>query len=326
MHVQDVFLQVMLFLLVYLLFTNQGGLEFYKFERLMFSRGHDELGAFVRFCERSSKNYKVDIMHFQLEGDKNLLYLILQPINSPRTQVWYNRNRDSVKVLSNIVKCIGERTGVGGNFSNKSLRSTCVTQMSLGQVPREVDCVVSFVGEDAAVCNGSDGGGLIDSVSKATSSGGAAIVVSASNGCGSTSGGEALVANFGSSDRACASTGGGVVVNSCTGGGNSKASSSARPSSNIGIAGSDGSTISDATRVIGSGSNVTVGVLFIQYKLGDDIPFDENVLHELPAESTRAMGVGGRAAISMYPMCNMSNCNVNVYVGKENIPFETLDK
>ncbi|KAI5057435.1 hypothetical protein GOP47_0027450 [Adiantum capillus-veneris] len=84
----------------------RGGLELYKLERMMFSRGKDELGEYVRLCERASKNYKVDLMHFQpehfrpavtvrdddvvltfdqlmlhmpciVEGDKNLLFLFL---------------------------------------------------------------------------------------------------------------------------------------------------------------------------------------------------------------------------------------------------------
>ncbi|MCO5600956.1 hypothetical protein L7F22_055073 [Adiantum nelumboides] len=38
-----------------------------KASRAMFSCGSDELGPFVRFCERSSKNYKVDLNHFQPE-------------------------------------------------------------------------------------------------------------------------------------------------------------------------------------------------------------------------------------------------------------------
>ncbi|MCO5587742.1 hypothetical protein L7F22_041694 [Adiantum nelumboides] len=137
----------------------------------MFMRGSDELGPYVRFSvERFSKNYKVDLMHYQpehfwppvmvcngdvlatfdqlmrhmpliVDGYRNLLFVFLQPICSPRTQVWYSRNRVSLKVLTGIVKSIGDRSGVG-NFSNKSLRSTCVTRRSLGQMPREVGMLV----------------------------------------------------------------------------------------------------------------------------------------------------------------------------------------
>ncbi|MCO5558384.1 hypothetical protein L7F22_011966 [Adiantum nelumboides] len=299
---------------------QRGGLELYRLERWMFLHRHDELGVFDRFCERSSKDYKVDLMHFQpknfrpamticdddlvatfdqlmhhmpriVEEDKNLLYLFLQPINSPCTQVWYNRNRVSVKLLSNIVKCIGERTGVGGSFSNKILRSTCVTQMSLGQVPREVgglrggnfvkkpaieiarkdasSSLDNFVGEGAKKCNGSDGGGLVvDSVSKATSSGCAAVAVFASNGCGSI-------------DRRS-----NVTAGSFAGCANPSALIAEKSASNVGNDGGNGCS--------------RPNVWFILYKLGDDIPFDENVLLELLTESTRVMGVGGRAAISMF--------------------------
>ncbi|KAI5068342.1 hypothetical protein GOP47_0016687 [Adiantum capillus-veneris] len=123
-------------------FCVRGGLELYKLERSMFMCGKDELGTYLRFCERSSKNNKVDLNHFQPEhfrppGDKNLGFMFLQPIHNPHTQVWYNRNRVSVKVLTGLVKSIGYRSGLAGNFSNKSLRNTCVTRMSLRQVPRE---------------------------------------------------------------------------------------------------------------------------------------------------------------------------------------------
>ncbi|MCO5601553.1 hypothetical protein L7F22_055676 [Adiantum nelumboides] len=153
-------------------FSMRGGLELYKLERAMFSRGSDELGPFVRFCDRSSKNYKVDLNHFQpehfrspitvrdadilaaynqlmrhmpavVEGDKNLAFMFLQPISNPRTEVWFNRNRVSLKSLSSLVKSIGEKSGVAGNFSNKSLRNTCVTRMSLWQVPCEVGMLVT---------------------------------------------------------------------------------------------------------------------------------------------------------------------------------------
>ncbi|KAI5068402.1 hypothetical protein GOP47_0016747 [Adiantum capillus-veneris] len=125
-------------------FCVRGGLELYKLERAMFARGADELGPFVRFSERLSKNYKL-MRHMPpiVEGDKNLLHVFLQPISSPRTQTWYNRNRVSVKVLSGLVKFICERPGVGCNFSNKSLRSTSVTRMSLGQVPPDVGMLVT---------------------------------------------------------------------------------------------------------------------------------------------------------------------------------------
>ncbi|MCO5576792.1 hypothetical protein L7F22_030612 [Adiantum nelumboides] len=207
------------------------------------------------------------------------------------------------------------------------------------------------------------GGGdlVVDSVSSGCvcdSSGCADVDVHASNGCGSTSGGKALVANFGSSGCACALAGGSDVANSCTGGGNSKASQVLDLVQILKFACSGGSIIFSATGVSGSGGNViadsfagdvdrgalidgmsasNVGndggnvcskpdVWFMLYKVGNDIPFDESVLHELPADSARAMGVGGRATISMFSMCNMSNCVFNVYVGKENILIEALDK
>ncbi|MCO5586661.1 hypothetical protein L7F22_040603 [Adiantum nelumboides] len=262
-----------------------------------------------------------EILH--VEGDKNLLYLFLQPINSPRTQVWYNRNSVSVKVLRNIVKCIGERTGTGGNFSNKRLRSTCVTRMSLGHVPREVDCVVVILRKNQ----------LLKLLEKMLLLVWTVLLEKMLQNAMVQMVEVSLLILFQKQlqvvVRCCCvcfkwlwfyfrwwwqfkSKFNNVTTGSFAGGADPSALIAGKSASNVGNDGGNGCS--------------RPGVWFILYKLGDDIPFDENVLHELPAESARAMGVGGRAAISMFLMCNMSNCVVNVYVGKENIPFQTLDK
>ncbi|MCO5592614.1 hypothetical protein L7F22_046617 [Adiantum nelumboides] len=278
-------------------------LELYKLERVMFSRGSDELEPFVRFCERSSKNYKVDLNHFQpehfrspvtvrdadvfatysqlmrhmpavVEGDKNLAFMFLQPISNPRTEVWFNRNKVSLKSLSSLVKSIGEKSGVVGNFSNKSLRNTCVTRMSLGQVPREVCMLVT---------------------------------------------GHKRVSSYDKYDM----------------------SSKVRMAAAQDIL----SQPYDKDRFYWGWLNPQVtmveeSLLFHVYPiwgrrimskswnlwLGDDIPFDENLLNELPFESARALGIASRSLPtrggSIFPVCNMNNRVVNVYVGKDAVPFE----
>ncbi|KAI5067536.1 hypothetical protein GOP47_0018064 [Adiantum capillus-veneris] len=67
------------------------------------------------------------------------------------------------------------------------------------------------------------------------------------------------------------------------------------------------------------------GIYVVRYKLGDDIPFNEELLNELTVESARALGIAARSAptqgVSVLPVCNMSNCVVNAYVKKEGVPF-----
>ncbi|KAI5057434.1 hypothetical protein GOP47_0027449 [Adiantum capillus-veneris] len=123
-----------------------------------------------------------------------------------------------------------------------------------------------------------------------------------SSGCGSC----ASAGNIGSTGKGCST---GIV-----GSGGSKEVGVAGKGCSIGIAGS-------------GGGHLKPSVPFVPYRIGEDIPFDESLLYELPPESARALGIGGRnPPVSVFPVCNMSNCVVNVYVGKKNMPFVPLEK
>ncbi|KAI5063052.1 hypothetical protein GOP47_0021599 [Adiantum capillus-veneris] len=327
-------------------FCVRGGLELYKLERAMFARGADELGPFVRFSERLTKNYKVDLMHYQpeyfrpavtvrdsdvldtfdqlmlhmppiVEGDKNLLHVFLQPISSPRTQTWYNRNRVSVKVLSGLVKFICERSGIGGNFSNKSLRSTSVTRMSLGQVPPDVGMLVTghkratsyekydlssevrIAAAQDILSHPYDDSGKLKAYPQV-------LKEKFNNFCQNVEGASRDIR-----EDVCPLSAGLLSVGSVDNnvGGESKSKISCGHLSN------------SVDKVASGKSKLTSsdGICFGSYKLGDDIPFDEKLLQDLPPESARAVGIVPRSpGVSMFPSCNMHNCVVNVYLGKEN--------
>ncbi|KAI5079751.1 hypothetical protein GOP47_0005230 [Adiantum capillus-veneris] len=327
-------------------FCVRGGLELYKLERAMFARGADELGPFVRFSERLSKNYKVDLMHYQpehfrppvtvrdsdvldtfdqlmrhmppiVEGDKNLLHVFLQPISSPRTQTWYSRNRVSVKVLSGLVKFICERSGVGGNFSNKSLRSTSVTRMSLGQVPPDVGMLVTghkratsyekydlssevrIAAAQDILSHPYDDSGKLKAYPQV-------LKEKFNNFCQNVEGASRDIR-----EDVCPLSAGLLSVGSVDNnvGGESKSKISC-------------GHLSNSVDKVASGKSKlksSDGICFGSYKLGDDIPFDEKLLQDLPPESARAVGIVPRSpGVSMFPSCNMHNCVVNVYLGKEN--------
>ncbi|MCO5585853.1 hypothetical protein L7F22_039786 [Adiantum nelumboides] len=351
-------------------FSVRGGLELYKLERAMFSCGSDELGPFVRFCERLSKNYKVDLNHFQPEYFRSPI-----TVRDGDVLVTYNQLMrhmpavveglvQSEKSLSSLVKSIGSKSGVAGNFSNKSLRNTCVTCMSLGQVPREVGMLVighkwvsSYEKYDMSrevfmaaaqdilsqpydvreakelcTCSGTE----IQSIDKsgssdfASSSGKENVGIVLESNCGpSKSGGMAqsashnggrkpvvlIVCGLGKANNEQVLESRGARLESSVGGNNG-------PHKVGGIAQS-AAIHSNAQKVPVSGVS---GVYVLPYKVGNNIPFDENLLNELPFESARALGIASQSVpaggVSIFPVCNMSNCVVNVYVGKDDIPFE----
>ncbi|KAI5075093.1 hypothetical protein GOP47_0009169 [Adiantum capillus-veneris] len=289
-------------------FCIRGGYELYKLERTMFSSGKDELGAYVRFCERSSKNYKVDLNHFQPEhfrppvtvrdedvlatyeqlmrhmpifvlGDKNLGFMFLQPINNPRTHVWYSRNRVSVKVLTGLVKSIGARSGLAGNFSNKSLRNTCVTRMSLGQVPRE-----------EILSDPYDESGKLKVYPQVL---------------------EKKFSNF------CENIEGNIYGKDCASG-----SRQSKAGNIMSVGNMECRAAGD--RGLGMKNPSLQGIVFKPYKIGDEIPFDEELLNHLPEETTRVLNVAAQncpsRGFSLLSAGTFNNCVINVFSGKENVP------
>ncbi|KAI5071645.1 hypothetical protein GOP47_0013896 [Adiantum capillus-veneris] len=303
-------------------------------------------GCQSSFSERLSKNYKVDLMHYHpehfrppvivrdsdvldtfdhlmrhmppiVEGDKNLLHVFLQSISSPRTQTWYNRNRVSVKVLGGLVKFICECSGVGGNFSNKSLRSTSMTRMSLGQVPPDVGMLVTghkratsyekydlssevrIAAAQDILSHPYDDSGKLKAYPQV-------LKEKFNNFCQNVEGASRDIR-----EDVCHLSAGLLSVGSVDNnvGGESKSKISC-------------GHLSTSVDKVASGKSKlksSDGICFGSYKLGDDIPFDEKLLQDLPPESARAVGIVPRSpGVSMFPSCNMHNCVVNVYLGKEN--------
>ncbi|KAI5073291.1 hypothetical protein GOP47_0011304 [Adiantum capillus-veneris] len=307
-------------------FCIRGGYELYKLERTMFSSGKDELGAYVRFCERSSKNYKVDLNHFQPEhfrppvtvrdedvlaryeqlmrhmpifvlGDKNLGFMFLQPINNPRTHVWYSRNRVSVKVLTRLVKSIGARSGLPRNFSNKSLRNTCVTRMSLGQVPREVGMLItghkrltSYERYDMSneVRMAATQKILSDPYDESRKLKVYPQVL------------EKKFINF------CENIEGNTYGKDCTSGSRQSKAGNIMSVGNMecGAAGDKG---------LGMKNPSLQGIVFKPYKIGDEIPFDEELLNHLPEEMTRVLNVAAQncpsRGFSLLSAGTFNNCD-----------------
>ncbi|MCO5560625.1 hypothetical protein L7F22_014241 [Adiantum nelumboides] len=68
----------------------------------------------------------------------------------------------------------------------------------------------------------------------------------------------------------------------------------------------------------------------MEIRMGDDLPFDEDILQNLLEESAQALGFlpcrTPSADVSVFPIFNMQNCVVNVYVEKENVSFGDGEK
>lgn len=143
-------------------FGIRGGDELYRLNPADFSFGSNGSGHFVSYNERLSKNYKVTMdcyqeEHFRpevLEYDvdvvqtlhamikrlpPNPVALFQQPIENPRTPVWYNTTRVSVKKLSTVLKEIHGICGLETeSVSNKLGRTTLVTRMAAEGVPTTI--------------------------------------------------------------------------------------------------------------------------------------------------------------------------------------------
>ncbi|KAI5060760.1 hypothetical protein GOP47_0025180 [Adiantum capillus-veneris] len=72
------------------------------------------------------------------------------------------------------------------------------------------------------------------------------------------------------------------------------------------------------------------GMWFLPYRIVDDIPFEEDILQDLPIESAQALGIYPRSGpsdkMSFFSGCSISNCVLNVYVGKENMSMGDFGK
>ncbi|MCO5557132.1 hypothetical protein L7F22_010688 [Adiantum nelumboides] len=177
--------------------------------------------------------------------------------------------------------------------------------MSLGQVPREVGMLVAghkrVTSYDKCDLSRENIEGVGNGKSNSDSGGKKGVDCSMNAGCG---------------DASIHGVIGGVAADS-------RVAKAREPSSvhvaDFGVASSKDGKKGGLAKQIG-------GVYVLPYKLGDDIPFDEDVLNHLPTEFAVALGMDvrhvGKSTLPVFPLCTMNNCVVNLYMGKEIVPTE----
>jgi hypothetical protein len=152
-------------------FCIRGGAELYNLLAIDFMFGQDEVGQYVRYDERLSKNYKISMERYQeehfrpsiTEHDLDVVvtmellishlpekvntpskFLFYQAIDNPRSNAWFSSSRVSSRNLCKWLKLIHEECGLlAEGITNKSGRTTCVTRMAVEGVPPAVGMLLT---------------------------------------------------------------------------------------------------------------------------------------------------------------------------------------